>query len=245
MNVLWINLRSKNMRSFILNNFLKHFASVPFNHLSWKMLNIKNELFVRGKQKLLNGSPSLLTLFQPTLTHWRTAETCLWQLTVKPPSFPQTSLFAVSFKAQHNIVLLTSNWQVMCTPPAHQIMQFIFFYDFSFCAKIVPINKKCFSKWGEIINLPVSADEMDKNEDSSYPQPQRPLDSKWGNTNSDFPPKLKGQLSVCHLYLIYSLTVLCILLSTYTFSNTFKLQQEVKLTGKQLISTYNFSFDFW
>ena len=71
-----------------------------------------------------------------------------------------------------------------------------------------------------------------KNEDRvNFPQPERPLASKWKTSNSDFPPKLKPtSTSVSasyHLYLIYSVTVLCVLLSTYSFSHTFKLQHEV------------------
>ena len=79
----------------------------------------------------------------------------------------------------------------------------------------------------------------------NFPQQQRHLAPKWKTTNSDFPPKLKSQLLTpsCHLYLIYSLTVLCILLSTYTFSNMFKLQNEV---GKciELISSQPVSKHF-
>ena len=72
-----------------------------------------------------------------------------------------------------------------------------------------------------------------------FPQPQRPLEAKWKTSNSDFPPKLKpaSMSGSCHLYLIYSVTVLCVLLSTYSFSHTFKLQHEVPGISDFMVSS--------
>ena len=90
-----------------------------------------------------------------------------------------------------------------------------------------------------------TTDEKEKDSFCQQP-PHRPLEDKWTNRHSsNYPPKLKGQVmtpfssSPYHLYLIYSLTVLCLLLSTYSFSHIFKLQQEVsvQLSSDLLISS--------
>ena len=88
-----------------------------------------------------------------------------------------------------------------------------------------------------------TTDEKEKDSFCQQP-PHRPLEDKWTNRHSsNYPPKLKGQVmpfssSPCHLYLIYSLTVLCLLLSTYSFSHIFKLQQEVSVQLSDLLISF-------
>ena len=68
----------------------------------------------------------------------------------------------------------------------------------------------------------------DKMKDSHSPPSH---EVKWKNSQqydmSNYPPKLKSQVSMCHIYLLYSVTMVCLMFSTYSFSHIYQLQQEV------------------
>ena len=87
---------------------------------------------------------------------------------------------------------------------------------------------KCF----KYVEVALTNNTMSSKEDKvkdSHPPPSHEV--KWKNSQqydvSNYPPKLKSPVSMCHIYLLYSVTMVCLVFSTYSFSQIYSLQQEV------------------